>query len=483
MLDSEMPKLVLLLILSGSVSAVSAEALQNGPSSQSKYSSSMTVVPPVCVSQHVEVEIRVAVRNHATEPARFELVLSLESEKARRPIIGTPLEVAEHGQELYSLHVPAKGISGESTITYELKGPEGFEKSGHSILHVVECETRAVPLLQVGWMDPGAMIPKAYLQQQAPTESYLRKAIDHYHKLGFAALIITYPESIYSGQGVFYPTRVFPHERRRVAFDVVGTILNQASINGQHVFVGLGRGPDLLLTWTGFDDSERNHAALAHSMKTATELWALYGHEPSFYGWYLTHEANDIAQASRSYYNPLTLFLRTFSADKPVLISPSGTPILNAESLLESEVDIFAYQDAVGSGYVPYRNTFDPQKRIETLKDVYESYARAHQGSGKHLWTNLEIWEMEGPQYGNSYPANFARIQQQLDIEKEHVDVISSYTLSGFMEPPDSTAQLGGAKAVALFKAYADHYQRTAGNLGLVADPTFLLQTTPGGGF
>ena len=31
-------------------------------------------------------------------------------------------------------------------------------------------------------------------------------------------------------------------------FDVVGLILDQAAINGQHVFLGLGRGSDLYLT-------------------------------------------------------------------------------------------------------------------------------------------------------------------------------------------------------------------------------------------
>jgi hypothetical protein len=299
------------------------------------------------------------------------------------------------------------------------------------------------------------------------TERDLRYAIDRYRDIGITGLIITYPEFIYSGVGPYYPTRVFDEHPAQFAFDVVGTILNQASKNGQHVFVGLGRGPDMLLTWTGFNDPQRKQAALAHSMKTATELWFLYGREPSFYGWYLTHEANDIAQASSAYYNPMVDFLRTFEADKPVLISPAGTPILSREILSKSKVDIFAYQDAVGSGYVPYENTFDPQRRIKMLDEVYTSYANAHRGSGKHLWANLEIWQMDGPIYADSYPPKFERVREQLQIAQRHVDLVTTYQLVAFMDPPDPAVAVGGQRAVELFESYRRYYEATARQLGV----------------
>jgi hypothetical protein len=436
------------------------------PSEQKTYDSSLSVIPPVPISNHVEFEIRVAVRNQSIKDAKFELVLSIErADGETQPLWATPLEVEPHGQELISKRFPAASFVGKNRITYRLSGPDGFVKNGHWPLHVVDCDDRAVPLLQIGWMDPGAV--KGY-SKHTVTERDLRAAVDAYRDLGMTALIITYPESIYSGSAVYYPSRAFADYGSTVEFDVVGTILNQASKNGQKVFVGLGRGPDLLLTWTGFDDPDRIRTALAHSMKTATELWALYSHEPSFYGWYLTHEANDIAQASRAYYNPMVDFLHTFEADKPVLISPSGTPILSREILAASKVDIFAYQDAVGSGYIPYENTFDPQRRIKMLKDVYASYADAHRESGKHLWANLEIWQMDGPEYGNSYPPKFERVQAQLDIEKDYVDVITTYELLGFMERPDSEVALGGQRASDLFEAYRSYYQATSQRLGMI---------------
>jgi len=460
-----------LCLLLVAISTTITAGQQLVPAARAPYAVSMTVVPPGPVSNQVEIEVRIAVRNYTPKPARFEVVVSVESPDGEsHPVSGTPLEVAANGQQLTTARFASSRFVGKNQIHCSVSDAEVFRSSHNWPLEVIACETRALPLLQMGWLDPGAVPStpsEADSKQRAMTETNLRNAIDRYRDVGITGLIITYPEDIYSGGGPYYPSRVFVEHRKQAAFDVVGTILNQASKNGQHVFVGLGRGADLLLTWTGFDDPDRKQAALAHSMKTATELWFLYGHEPSFYGWYLTHEANDIAQASRAYYNPMVDFLRTFEADKPVLISPAGTPILSRDIIAKSKVDVFAYQDAVGSGYIPYENTFDPQRRIKMLEGVYTSYADAHRDSGKHLWANLEIWQMDGPEYGNSYPPKFERVREQLQIAQRHVDVVTTYQLIGFIDPSDSELVVGGQRAIDLFESYRSYHEATVRQLGM----------------
>ena len=441
------------------------------PSARHPYAASMTVVPPGPISGHTEVEVRIAVRNHSIKPARFELAVTIVSADGKsHSVYETQLEVPAYGQELTTPRFASGRYVGANQVHCRISCADNFVARKSWPLNVIASKSRALPVLQIGWIDPGAVLavrnptdPKRHVM----TEQNLRDAIDRYSKMGINGFIITYPEDIHAGQGTYYPSRILDELPMPVHFDVLGTILSQSSKNGQRVFVGLGRGADLLLTWTGFDDPQRNRAALTHSMKIATELWSLYSHEPSFYGWYLTHEANDIAQASRAYYNPIIDFLRTFEADKPVLISPAGTPIISRDILAGSKVDIFAYQDAVGSGYVPYKNTFDPQRRIEMLDGVYSGYAKAHRESGKHLWSNLEIWQMDGPEYAASYPPEFKRVQAQLDIEKKHVDVITGYQLLGFMDARDSEVALGGKRANDLFEAYRAYYETTARQLGL----------------
>jgi hypothetical protein len=421
----------------------------------------MTVVPPGPVSDRVELEVRVAVRNHSSEPARFDVVVVVESADGKsRPLLETPLDVAANAQQLSTARFASGEFAGKHRVHCQVTTGNGFQVRRDWPMDVIASETRALPFLQIGWLDPGAVLTAANepgSKRRKMTERDLRNAIDRYDDIGISGLIITYPEDIYAGGGFYYPSQVFAEYSMRPAFDVVGTILSQASTNGQHVFVGLGRGPDLLLTWTGFDDRGRIQAALAHSKKVATELWSLYGNEPSFYGWYLTHEANDIEKASRAYYNPMVDFLRTFAADKPVLVSPAGTPILSPDILAKSKVDIFAYQDAVGAGYVPFEYTFDPQQRIKALDEVFASYAQAHRPSGKHLWANVEIWQMDGPTYGLSYPPQFERVRKQMQLAERHVDVLTAYQLIGFMDPPGETVAIGGQRAIDLFEAYQDY--------------------------
>lgn len=425
------------------------------------FESSATLVPPVPVSEHVEVEMRVAIRNNSTTDAQYAVTFDVTGDKTREPQ-SRAVSVAALGQELVSFQLATQDLAGVRDAVVTVTRDDEPAQSHAWPLTVWKSDSRAVPLLQVGWIEPGAYAPGSYQRDAPVTEASVRAAVDAYRDIGFRSLILVYPESVYSGAGFYYPSRVFKEFGNRCDFDVIGTILNQASKNGQHVFVGLGRGADLNLTWTGFDDPERNADAITHSIKVATELWTLYGHEPSFYGWYLSHEANAIARASASYYNPVTRFLRTFEADKPVLISPSGTPEVSPDALKECEADVVVYQDAVGAGYVPYKYTYDPDQRIQSLDEVFAAYAVAHRGARQHLWSNLEVWRMDGPEYRDARPAKLERVLRQLKIEREHVDVMTAYALPGFLEPPGTDAKLGGDAAVRLFEGYRGYFLRHA---------------------
>jgi hypothetical protein len=239
-------------------------------------------------------------------------------------------------------------------------------------------------------------------------------------------------------------------------FDQIEPILSEADKNGQHVFLGLGRNGDLWLTWD-FDKpgwQERKARAIDISTLVAADMWERYSHHKSLYGWYLTHEMNDLARAS-AYYNPVADFCHALSPDKVVLIAPAGTPVVTKESLRASSVDIVAYQDAVGSGYVPYKNTFNPENRMRMLDEMYARYAAWHEGTDKHCWTDLEIWEMDGKHgYSASYPPPFSRVRRQIETEAKYVPMITAYEWHGMMQDPKLKRPSVDERAYALFEAY-----------------------------
>lgn len=433
-------------------------------SSEPSVTTGFTVIPPAdLISEQAEVELRLAIHNSTNVDSHFQVSFYVDTVEPHNLIATSSVSLSPGEQTLVSTWWDDL-VPGAHQLLYTVQASQDNAQmiaQGSWPIRVVASETRALPLLQAGWLDPGALIRGVYPQTGPINEQYVRDKIDAMHRIGMNTIVITYPEYILNGWGPFYPSQIaeLTQYGRPLPFDVVGTILDQADKNGQRVFVGIGRGPDLTLTFDGAHDPERVERVLNLSKAVATELWELYGHYKSFYGWYLTHEVADIAFAG-AYYNPLADFLHSFSMDKPVMVAPSGTPIISTEILKNSSVDIFAYQDAVGAGYIPYQYTFEPDRRIEQLDEVYEHYRATHVGSGKHLWADLEIWQMDGPTYGYSYPAPWERVLRQIEVEQKYVSMITAYEVFGMMENPLSTGKIGGDRAVSLFEQYQEHVIR-----------------------
>ena len=243
-------------------------------------SATMSVVTPGWVTDLTRVETRVSIRNTLDSPQSYTLELSRHSSLGAEAIATTNIIVPARGQRLYTRWILTEGHAGLNTVRYQITPSAGPKLTGKSSFQVAASDSRTVPLLTTAWIDPGAVLPGVYPQNHAVTEQDVRDSINAANDVGVQTLIITYSEYLLNGWGTFYPSQ---HYASTASFDVVGTILNQASKNGQKVFVGLGRGNDLLLTWNGFDDPDRVAEGLNHGTRVASELWGLYHHEPSFF--------------------------------------------------------------------------------------------------------------------------------------------------------------------------------------------------------
>lgn len=417
--------------------------------------SEFTIVPPGPVSDRIRVEIRVGVVNDAD--ASCEAVVEFTCDGR---VVGLErVVVPARGHALARVWLSTRDLAGDRVVAYRGRVGDATVE-GERVLRVERSATRALPRLTAGWIDPGSFGAKGYARDGSVGPSDLREIVQAMHGIGMSAIVLTYLE--YSG-ATYYPSSIelFDGDVGYVStpaldWDLPEVVLDESDRLGMHVFLGLGRGGDTTLLWEFEKEGwvERNARGVDHTIAVATELWRRYAHHPSFYGWYLTHEMNDLARAS-AYYDPVARHCHAFAPEKPVMAAPSGTPIIDRETLAASEVDIFAYQDAVGSGYVPYENTWDPHKRIAMLSEVYSSYASLHEGTDKHLWSDLETWEMDGTHgYSHSYPPAFSRVRGQIELEAPHVDVLSGYEYSGFFQHPGARVSLLDDRARALHDEY-----------------------------
>jgi len=410
-------------------------------------------VPPARTTEHGPVELRLSLRHDTATAQDYDVTFLFDGQPLATEALSVPagaLGLVTHWRE-------PSGTAGDHILGYEIRQGPQLVGTG-SLPFTVLSSARAGPrFFQAGWIDPGALLPGLYPAAGVPSAADLRAKVAAMHEVGMDMIVVTYVEGAMFGWGPFYPSAIPELGPPVLGFDVVETILDEADARGMHVFLGLGRGSAPLVFFP--PDLVAIDGAVDLGTRVADELMQLYGHHASLYGWYLTHEMNYLAGASL-YYDAMGLALDAHGAEKPLLVSPSGTPIVTTTEIAGSEVDIFAYQDAVGAGYVPYVYTFDPQQRIAMLDQVFGSYAALHAGTDKHLWSNTECWEMAGPLYANPYPAAWPRLRQQLKIERRHAPVLTTYEFVGFMETADSVLQLGGPLAVDLYTDYRAWLER-----------------------
>jgi hypothetical protein len=432
-----------------------------------------TVVPPGPVTDRTEVELRAAVAHPERRAGRFHVTFFRErigAKGAGRQPIGPAQEVAlpPGAAVLARAWWKTTGEAGDHRLLCRIEdlSPEapGPPTERAWPLEVVPCDTPALPLLLGVWLDPLGLKPDVYAHDAAPGAADVRALIRALSRLNVRAVIVTYVE--YMG-GFFYPSDLSFYDRdvgrkakgNPLGFDAVGAVLGEADRQGMHVFLGLGRGGDTPLLWE-FDKPgwiKRCRTAVDISRRVADDLWDRYKGHPSLYGWYLTHEMADLGRSS-AYYDPVADHCHGLAPDKPVLVAPAGTPSYDAAALRASHVDIFAYQDAVGAGYVPYRYTYDPENRLRALDEIYGHYSALHAASGKHLWADLELWEMDGSKgYGGAYPPPFGRVRRQIETEARHVGWVTGYECTGFLDPPGGRASLKDPRARRLFEEYADY--------------------------
>jgi len=246
----------------------------------------------------------------------------------------------------------------------------------------------------------------------------------------------------------FYETQIYPKWQLECA-DPLEAVLSAADKYKVKFFVGAG--------FYGNWESEKvitDPVAAKKRLQSLGELVKLYGHHPSFYGWYWPDEACINPYYSEdfiTYVNALSHEARRLKPQALIMIAPYGTRIVTPDDnyvrqLDTLDVDIVAYQDEVG---------VRKSKVTETAK-FYEGLRKAHDRSKKaRIWADVEIFEFEGEVYGSALiPASFDRVLRQLEAVSPWVDEILVYQYLGMMNKPGSAAFAGNPQSAKLYSDY-----------------------------
>ncbi len=232
--------------------------------------------------------------------------------------------------------------------------------------------------------------------------------------------------------------------------DPIEALLCEADECGLKVFIGNGFYGD----WRKAGQNIKSREVIDRSFRAMEELAELYGHHKSFYGWYYPDETCIILTYSKQfteYVNLCSAHCRQLTPEKKTLIAPYGTNLVYANerfirSLAELDVDFVAYQDEVGV----------KKTKVDRTARLFEKLRKAHDKAGRsELWADIELFTFEEAVYRSALlPADFSRIQKQIENVAPYADKILCYQYPGIMNPADSDVFAGHPDSAVLYEAY-----------------------------
>ncbi len=316
---------------------------------------------------------------------------------------------------------------------------------------------------EVVWIEPHNLNQNVTPRTGAVTTSDVRQVVQFYKQKGIHTIVVAYAEYLdcflYTPQKDFsfysYNTGKTINSKDKNHFcklvsdgDFFTVLLDEASKQNMKVIIGLSRGGDLALLedidakirtnstlhipeTSGKTINDRISQTYNVSIAVAEDLYAQYGSYPAFYGWYIAHET-DCLDIGNNIYIPIADSLKEITPQKKVMISPTADAKIcyNNQSYEQainlSEVDIYAYQDTIGSGYRRIDNIGDNfyteasrNIRIRELEDLFKKLKSAHDNTNTDYWINVEAWRMDGTcpvnnGYGCNFPGDWTSVVKQI---------------------------------------------------------------------
>ena len=247
----------------------------------------------------------------------------------------------------------------------------------------------------------------------------------------------------YRGEG-FYNSKLFPARYETGAVDPIGTILTTADELGMKVFMGIG-----LFAWFDFTPE-----SLKWHLAVTDEVFQLYGHHPSLYGWYISEEimaeflndpeyyyhghVADVIKFFASYQD----FVRKLSPCIPVLFAPNN---FGFERYLDDWEQVLKYIDILA----PFGFARNPVKNIDTIQELCDK-------TETHMWVDMELFKYPFPE--GLIPKPFEDIQKEID-DYHNVEFIVGYEYTGILNSPESRLKLGGKEPERLYQSCKTFYE------------------------
>jgi len=422
---------------------------------------SLTLIPPSPVTDQITLDIRAALRNAETTARTFAVAVYLDKETPANLLYQAQVPVDTHSAKGIAFRWATKGHAGNHRVVLVARSGFQTQRAGQPI-EILASPMRSTRRLGGAWVDlyhhnEEEGIP--FNEELAKmTDTQWRELVRAMHAVDQNILVITMMFQNFTHRGqhqietegyhgrAYYPSKLFPGRMPTASPDPLEAILSEADRLGMHVMPGVG-------IYAFFDYSL---ASLEWHKQIAAELWARYGHHPSFYGWYVSGEKDGglgTAEERREiveFFRQFTPYVHGLAPDKPVMLAINSFRFRGAEDTYRQLLFHLDILCPFGFHRMPAGDLTGEQAAtlMQSLCDE----------AGTHLWMDLESFVFRNQSELHSRP--IAGLISDL-TRFGNFEKTLHYQFPGMMSSPGMSRQPGGPGSVKLYLDYKK-YLRTA---------------------
>lgn len=415
----------------------------------------LTVIPPGPVTDKIVLDIRVAIEDNSSQIKSCDVKFFLDEIVDSNLMHSEKITLEPNRINAVCFRLPTAGMAGEHCLIMQ-------SVCGNEILvekqqvDIYKSQIRSLQKIHGSWcsITHWSDIEAKYFNEglRAMTDTDWRDMVSDMHKLGMNTIVIqevfrnqmnvgqhSIEKDGYHGKA-YYPSKLYPGRMEMNASDPVEAILSQADELRMQVFPGVG-----LYAWFDFTP-----ASLQWHKDVVQELWQMYGHHKSFYGWYVSEEAygdlgtdNVRRQEIVDFFREFSAFCRELTPSMPIMLAPNCHNINAAVDywprLLEN-LDILC---PFGFHRMPQDDMTGSQ-----AADLLQEFCDA---ANTHLWMDMEIFLFE--EDTALYPRPIEGVIKDMEVFP-NFEKILCYQYPGLMNSPTARIKPGGERTLKLFNDY-----------------------------
>ncbi len=250
----------------------------------------------------------------------------------------------------------------------------------------------------------------------------------------------------------YFDTDIYPFAPNFGCPNPLQVLMDEAEKQEMRVFMSVG----YYGNWLDVMNNMVSPEVEKRAFRAMEQVYALFGHYKSFYGWYYPDETcinGHYHPDFMAYANRYSAFAHALNPKHKTLIAPYGTNMLVTDDAyvrqLETlDVDFVAYQDEVGVR----------KSREDQTEKYYEALRRAHDKAGRSaLWADVELFGFEGEVYQSALlPSRVERLEKQIKAVAPYCDELLCYQYLGMMNKPGSIAFCGHPDSIRYYQDYRE---------------------------